>query len=417
VHLESLKLGERHIAVFAVAVLLAGAVVWSDNGTAAQKTDFSMTYIGSRMVYLGQGPKLYDLAEQKKLKSALLKDSEPLIYEHPPFEALLLSPLGALPYKAAYLLWGFVNISIWLGLPWLLRPYAPVPRDDLSYLGLWLFFAPLGVTLFQGQSSLVILLLYSIAFICLKRGHDFGAGLALGLALLKFQFVIPLVLIFVLRRKWKVIKGLVTMASALGVLSLVAVGWRGIIGYIHLLAGVATHPSNVSYGAAVDMATVQGFVHAMLGRTLKPFWVLLIVAGVSGFLICWTAWNWRRTDRIGGDQANDLMFGAAVAVSLVAGFHMFTHDLSPLILAMLMVCGCLAKNQGTLGFILGGCLIAFWIPPVYFILLASHRMYFLVPVLVLFIFGTTRLAAILAPDRRFPGGSPGFEQLQKASQV
>ena len=33
------------------------------------------------------------------------------------------------------------------------------------------------------------------------------------------------------------------------------------------------------------------------------------------------------------------MFAAALVVSLVTGFHMFTHDLSPLLLAMLLVAG------------------------------------------------------------------------------
>ena len=56
---------------------------------------------------------------------------EPLIYEHPPFEALLMAPLGALPYKTAYLIWGLVNVVIWLTLPWLLpRPVLFTVRTN-----------------------------------------------------------------------------------------------------------------------------------------------------------------------------------------------------------------------------------------------------------------------------------------------
>src|SRR5258708_8592103 len=232
------------LAYFGLAVFLVSAVFWADRPPTVEKTDFSVTYIGSRMVYLGQGSKLYDLAEQRKLKQSLLKDAEPLIYEHPPFEALLLAPLGALPYKTAYLLWGLINVAIWLSLPRLLRPYSPAARDELAYLALWLLFAPLGVALFQGQSSIVLLLVYALTFISLKRGCDFRAGAILGLGLFKFQFIVPFALIFLLRRQWKFMKGFVAPAAGLSVLSVVAGGWPRVWSYIPFVDSVASHPGN-----------------------------------------------------------------------------------------------------------------------------------------------------------------------------
>jgi hypothetical protein len=398
---------ESIVALLGFAVLLVAVVFLADRPPINERTDFSVTYIGSRMVHLGLGPKLYDLAEQQKLKSALLPDAEPLIYEHPPFEALLLAPLGALPYKTAYLIWGLINVAIWLMLTYLLRPYAPAPRDDLGYLAVWLLFAPLGVSLFEGQSSLLLLLLYSIAFIQLRSGRDFRAGAILGLALFKFQFVVPLAVIFLLQRKWRFMKGFLATGTVLGVLSLVAVGWHGIISYIHLLVGIATHPDNSSYGAAIGTATVQGFAHALLGGVLGHAAVSLIVAGVSIFLILWTAWRWRKADlatesrnfdRRDFDRRNfDLMFAAAIVVSLVTGFHMFTYDLSPLMLAMLLVAGHFPRrNQALLRMILGTTLVMFWIPPLYLALLAGHCVYLWFPVLMAFMIGTLKLAQSLA---------------------
>jgi len=388
---------EKIVALIGFAVLLVSVVFLADRPPINERTDFSVTYIGSRMVYLGLGGKLYDLAEQQKLKRLLLPDAEPLIYEHPPFEALLLAPLGALPYKTAYLIWGLINVAIWLMLTYLLRPYAPAPRDDLGYLALWLLFAPLGVALFEGQSSLLLLLLYSIAFIQLRSGRDFRAGAILGLALFKFQFVIPFALIFLLQRKWRFMKGFLATATALGVLSLVAVGWHGIISYIHLLVSIATHPDNSSYGAAIGTATIQGFVHALLGGVLGHAAVSLIVAGVSIFLIVWTAWRWRKAGLVAVQtfdrRAFDLMFAAAIVVSLVTGFHMFTYDLSPLMPAMLLVAGHFpGRSQALLRLILGTTLVMFWIPPLYLVLLARHCVYLWFPVLMAFMLGTLKLA-------------------------
>jgi hypothetical protein len=384
--------------MFAAAILLVSAVFWADQPPTMEKTDFSVTYIGSRMVYLGQGARLYDLAEQQKLKRALLKDAEPLIYEHPPFEALLLAPLGALPYKTAYLLWGLINVALWLSLTRLLRPYAPAPRDELLYLVLWLLFAPLGVALFQGQSSIVLLLVYTLTFISLKNGRDYRAGAILGLGLFKFQFILPFALIFLLRRRWKFMKGFVATAAGLGVLSVIAVGWRGIWSYIHLLASVASHPDNSTFGAAIGMGTVQGFVHAVLGKVLGASAISLLVAAISVVLIGWSAWRWRDADQAAlGRSLNlrnfDLMFAASVMVALVTGFHMFTHDLSPLLLAMLLVMAHFpGRDRPVLRWTLAAAITLFWIPFLYFALLAWHCVYLWFPVLMMFMIATLKLA-------------------------
>ncbi|HKS75886.1 MAG TPA: glycosyltransferase family 87 protein [Terriglobales bacterium] len=382
---------ESLLVRFAFAVLLVSALLWADRPPTMEKTDFSVTYIGSRMVHLGMGPKVYDLDEQRKLKQELLPDAEPLLFEHPPFEAFLLSPLGALPYKWAYLVWGLMNSVVWLTLPFLLRPYAPLPTDELGYLVLWLLFAPLGVALFQGQSSLFILLFYALAFLDLKRGHDFRAGALFGLALMKFQFAVPFALILLLARKRQFIKGFLLTGAALLAISFYAVGWDGIVSYIHLLTNISRHPDNASYGSAIGMATLQGLIHATLGEILAKSVVTVIVLGLSLGLIGWIAWQWRKLGRATQEPAFDLVFSAAVVVSLVTGFHMFTHDLSPMMLAMLLVLAHFSRRHQTwLRWTLAASLCLFWIPPLFFLLLAKHSSYLWVPVLLLFVWAIVK---------------------------
>jgi hypothetical protein len=315
------------------------------------------------------------------------------MFEHPPFEAFLLSPLGAIPYKWAYLLWGLINIAVWLTLPFLLRPYSSAPRDELAYLVLWLLFAPLGVALFQGQSSLFVLLFYALAFVQLKRGRDFRAGALFGLALMKFQFAVPFVLILFLARRWKFVKGFLVTGGALAAISLYAVGWSGIVSYLHLLTNISGHPDNASYGSAIGMATLQGLVHAMLGSVLAKSMVTAIVIGLSLGLIGWTAWLWCKVGRTAQEPAFDLMFSAAVVVSLVTGFHMFTHDLSPMMLAMLLVVAHFPqREQKWLRRIVAANLCLFWIPPLFFLLVARQSSYLWVPVLLAFLFATAKHA-------------------------
>lgn len=382
---------ETAVAWFGAAVLLFGAVLWADRSSLVEMTDFSVTYIGARIVHEGRAAKLYDLNEQQAVKNVLLKHAQPLIFEHPPFEALILSPLGGLSYRTAYLLWGFFNVLIWLSLPYLLRPYLASPRSEIGYLALWLLFAPLGVALYQGQSSLLVLLFLCFSFIALKNGHELVSGIWLGMALLKFQFAIPFALIFLLRRKWTMLKGFATTGTALAVLSFAAVGGQGILRYLDLLLNVAGHPHNLSYGATRDMATVQGFLDVMLGALHNTTAIRLLSAVISALLIIYVAECGRREEWT--ECGFDLLFAASIVVGLVASVHMFTHDLSPLVLATLLVLARFPEHSRSwLRVAFRGAVVILWIPPVYFVLVAWHCMYLLFPVLMAFVV-TTLLAA------------------------
>lgn len=381
------------IAWFAMGLLLVTVVLLIDRPPVNERTDFSVTYIGSRMVYLGLGQKLYDLAEQEKLKKQILANAEPLIFEHPPFEALLLAPLGALPYRIAFLAWGLVNVAAWLCLPFLLRPYAPAPRDDVAYLLLWLIFLPLGAALFEGQSSLLMLLVYSIAFVQLSKGCDLQAGVVFGLALLKFQFAIPFVIILLLQKRWSFIRGFFATATGLGVLSLLGVGWRGLMSYARLLLAVAGHPDNPSFGSAVGMATVSGFLNPLLGNIAGHLPLALMTAAISLALIIATARRWKTLGFARSQRTFELMFAAAVVVSICTSLHMFTPDLSPLLLAMLLVAKYFpSRERLSLRLIVGAALVLFWMPPIFIVLLAHHCFYLLFPVLLFFLLGIFGLA-------------------------
>jgi hypothetical protein len=376
---------EAGLAFIASAILVFFAVLWTANGPRLEKIDFSVTYLGARMVQDGHGAKLYDLSEQANLRSVLFRHPNPLIYEHPPFEALLLAPLGALPYRTAYLIWGSINALIWLLLPYLLRPYAPVPKDLLAYLALWFIFAPLGVALFQGQSSLALLLIYALTFIALKSDCHLSAGVCLGLGLFKFQFVIPFALIFLVRKSWRFLAGFSASAAAMGLLSLAAVGWRGIMSYVHLLLNIGSNPENISYGSAVDMPTLHGFVYAILEHAVSVRTVSMIVATLSVVLIVFTAMRWKREERTASAGSFELMFAAALTVSLMTGLHMFTHDFSPLMLPLLLAAAHFpGRAHPGLRFALGGAMALFWFPPLYFVLVACHRLYLMFALLAVF---------------------------------
>src|SRR5262249_39874148 len=264
-----LGLNEGTLVLVATGILLFAAAFWCAGGPNVEKTDFSLTYVGARIVHQGLGPRLYDVTLQKQVRDSLFEHPSPLFFEHPPFEALMFSPMAALPFRKAYRIWALFNAALWLLLIFFLRRHLQWPKEDLGYICLWLLFAPLGVALYQGQSSLVLLGLYAVTFVCLKRSQDFAAGLALGFGLFKFQFVLPFVLIFMLRRKWKFLGGFAISALMVGLLSLLTVGSLGLMKYARFVLAIGSNPQNESYGSAVDMPTLYGLTYAILGHTIS----------------------------------------------------------------------------------------------------------------------------------------------------
>jgi len=384
-------LNENTLLLVGAAILVFSAVLWTARGPNTEKTDFSVTYLGARMVHQGQGASLYDLREQARLRAGLFQHPNPLIYEHPPFEAFFFAPLAALPYRTAYLIWGSINALIWLFLPYLLRPYAPVPSDALGYIALWFLFAPLGVALYQGQSSLALLLFYSMTFDSLKRGRNFLGGVYLGLGLFKFQFIVPFALIFLLLKKWRFLAGFLLSAVTLGAISLIAIGWQGVLAYVRLLLNIGSHPGNVSFGSALDMPTLEGFVYAILRHIAGSKTIGIVVATLSLVLIVYTVWRWRKRDDERLESSFDLMFAAAVAVSLMTGVHMFTHDFSPLMLALLLAIAHFpGRTNPGLRLALGTTMVLFWLPPLYFVLVAWHWLYVMFPLLLVFWIATLK---------------------------
>jgi hypothetical protein len=377
------------LGLLAAAILLVGAVVWSGQTPRAEKTDFALTYMGAVLVHEGLGARLYDIELQKETLHRLFQHPNPLFFEHPPFEALLFSPLAAFSFRTAYLIWGLLNAVVWLLLIYFLRPYLPWPGEVLGYVCLWLLFAPLVVALYQGQSSIILLALFCIAFVQLRKKRGLAAGLVLGLGLFKFQFVLPFALISLLRKKWQFLIGFVISSCVLGTLSVAATGFQGVAQYFRFVLTVIKNPHNASYGSAVDMPTINGLLYAVVGERVGHVGLSVASALLSILLLIWVSRRWPSEKP---DVSSDLVFGAAIAASLVAGAHMFTHDFSPLILAMFLTAANIRQAIAEPRIAVAIVLTVFWTFPIYFVLVAWHCLYLICPVLLLFVYLAVRMA-------------------------
>lgn len=377
------------LALLGAAILLVGAVVWSSQQPNVEKADFALTYMGAVLAHRGLGAQLYNTELQEQTLHSLFRKPNPLFFEHPPFEALLFSPLAPVPFRLAFLIWGLINAAVWLLLMVLLRRHLPWPNDALGYVCLWLLFAPLAVALYQGQTSIILLALFAIAFVQLKMYRELSAGLALGFGLFKFQFVLPFALIFLLRKRWRFVGGFMISLCVLTALSFIEAGVHGNVQYLRLLLAVVKNPHNVSFGSAVDMPTIHGFLYAIVGTKVAPIGLTVVSSLLSVVLLVGVSQLFRSTAE--GIQ-RELWFGAAIAASLAASSHMFTHDFSPLILALFLTGAHFRQAIGQNRVAIAAVLAVFWMFPIYFVMVKWHCLYLMCPVLLLFVYFSIRVA-------------------------
>lgn len=330
--------------------------------------DFTIFYTAGKCILRGQGRQLYDLetqfAIQREFASEVKHRENPLPYNHPPFEALLFVPLARLPYVAAYLVWAVFNIALILGFWILLRPRLPSLQVFLPALPLLAMFAffPVTIALLQGQDSILLLFLYGLVFCALARGRTFVAGVCLGLALFKFQLVLPFVLVLLIRRQWRTVVGFVTTAFGLLLVSSIVVGWSGVMAYPEFV--LRLNRSGAQAGIYPrDMPNLRGLVAGLLHFEGLPT-VLIIATSIA--LLALAAHCWR----VQPGRQFSLGFSLCLTVTSMASYHLLVHDLSLLILPILLVGEQLASGEivGSARHLLIASLAALFLTPLYVVL-------------------------------------------------
>ena len=180
----------------------------------AGSPDFSIFYTAGLMVRHGQGSVLYSDQAQGAAWREVVPGTDvrdhPLPFNHPPFEALLFVILTYLPYLRAYFLWLLVNLLLVGASAFLMRPWLPTLGSSFSLLLILAPFAffPIAYGLLQGQDSILLLVLYCLAYGAFRRSQDLRAGVFLGLGLFKFHLVLPFAFILLLRRRWQALGGI-----------------------------------------------------------------------------------------------------------------------------------------------------------------------------------------------------------------
>lgn len=314
-------------------VLITGIVLLSsprDKDDVTHATDFSSFYGAAQLIRQGLGSRLYDLRLQSEFESKVA--TRHAFYNHLPHEALLFVPLTLLDYRQAYVVWTFINVALLAAAAFILKRTTGVCDVLSQCLGLqvdwgllfviFLTFAPVTTCMLLGEDSVLTLLIFTATFAFLLRHKDFSAGCLLGIALFKFQLVLPVVLFFLVRRKWSFIRGIFVSASVVILLSILISGNRVLLEYARFLVFESRNPQLAGFQPAF-MPNLRGLLVTVLGGARLG--TTFLVAGVSLVVLLWAARCWR-------DNQLAISFSIVVFATLLVSFHLYNYDLTLLLL-------------------------------------------------------------------------------------
>jgi len=332
--------------------------------------DFTVFYTAGKIVREGLGHKLYNSATQKTVQQEFATDTDirrgPLPYIHPPFEALVFLPLTFLPYPIAFVAWNGINLCLLLLVAWVLRNWL----SSLRQMRLWqlvvlsLAFFPIFANFHQGQDAILLLLLVVCGVRALAREVDFTAGCWFGIAVFKYHLILPLVLLLVIWKGWRVLGGFAVSASSAVLISVGIVGWHGALQYPVYAWRIVSQPA---FGGIPvrQLPNLLGLIGGwpLLERIGWP--VQLAVLACTLLLLATMA----RVKRAAGDpRLLKLCCACAVITAVLSGYSTNSYDLSLLILPLALLTDyCANKNPAAWRNLIGPA-IPLLISPLWFFL-------------------------------------------------
>ena len=299
--------------------------------------DFRQLYVAGYMVRTGHRTQLYDYAAQAYFQNTLVSNDErALPFIRPAYQALMFVPFSLLPYRTAYLGFLLLNVLL-LALAFLIlqprlrglsRVWPGLPP------ALFLGFYPVALALMQGQDSILLLALLAAALVSLERNRDLTAGALAGVGLFKFQIVVPIVLLFLLWRRWRFVKGFMFSAILVGLLSFITSGWAETVVFVHSLlsvgAGLPAVPGEINFPLRINiMANLRGLIYGLASLRVPQRWLQVTTLLLSSIVVI--SVRARGRQQPGGDA-----LVLAITAGVVVSYYLFIHDLSILLIPIVL---------------------------------------------------------------------------------
>ena len=343
--------------------------------------DFADFYAAARIVRDGHGRELYDPAVQNQY---LIRYAGRVgtFFIHPPFETLIYFPFAMLPLRWAYTLWsGFQAVQL-IVISTLLRKIVLRKVSWRFLIVIFLLFVPVLLDFLHGQDSLLLLLMLSLAFVQSEQHQYFAGGCLMGCGLFKFHLVVPAVIPCIFVKRKGLLWGFAFTALALLMVSVWISGLGAITAYTRFLLQLNSLPLVGIHDA--QKANLRGLFGLLLpGYQHTASYLSLLSSALVMYLAVRSSLLAREDVR-----SARLAFANAVFAAVLVGYHLSPHDLTILLLPMVLLVDYLLAAEDIptrTRFALLLTLAVLFLPPLHLLLLHWHQYtYVCIPILVLF---------------------------------
>jgi hypothetical protein len=325
-------IGRRALVCGAIALagIAVHLLIWQFSEPTAIFSDFFKAYYAAGRAVWTDGPN----------PPWSLQDGAALTFINLPILAFVFAPFGVLerePASFAFLSLGIVVVlATWALLTRLGRLDA---RTAALLFFVFMVDGPMVNSLREGNTTHMLLLLLVVALLLWRAGHDYAAGLVLGVcAVFKLPFLL-FGLYFVLRRRWRIVAGGATTIVSVVLLSLWYFGREINVAWYNC----CVEPFVLGVIPAFNVQSIDGFlIRLTTGETLLRDWApmtlplaykvirMLLLAALYGAVF----WLIRRADpqcsgetRVDGAlNARDyLEFALVINLAVVTSPVSWTH--------------------------------------------------------------------------------------------
>lgn len=280
----------------------------------ARSHDFLGLYCGAYMTSHGRLADLYDPAAQFAVEQTLVPSNKELVpFIRPPYYALLLAPLGWIPYRAAFVCWVLLQMAVFAAcLFWAWRRFG-TPAVVFGCMSM-----PAAMGTAHGQDCVLFLAVLIASYALAEKGRDWAAGIVLGLLLVKFHLTPLWPFALILHRRWKILAGFLADGIAVAAISFATIGVNGVRSYAALLQNrdlqwLSPSPEfMISFqGITANFGLTSWFASAALVTTIAALFLVAV----------WHAPLWR-------------LYTACTAASLLLVPHVYGYDAAMLLLGL-----------------------------------------------------------------------------------
>ncbi|MHB8686540.1 MAG: glycosyltransferase family 87 protein [Candidatus Dormibacteraceae bacterium] len=287
------------VAGLLVGVLLIGFDLWAAATTYisqyAVRNDFRLAYAAARVGIESGYAHLYDLAAQKAAIERLGANFNPQPFISPPPLAWLVTPLLALPFAVAVVLWTVLLLAALLWTGYLLAPPARLARA--AHLTLLLGVFPVAFGVMVGQPGALVAAAVATAWWLIRKDHQVWAGLALSLLILKPQLALLVPICLLVSGHARTFGAWLVATLVIALVALALLGPDGVARYREVLAQTQTPAWDITRRYAISGPLGLGPIltvtqAAVVAVTLLAAWrrrgsgpELPMAAGILGTLL------------------------------------------------------------------------------------------------------------------------------------